>query len=159
MDSRFRGNDGLKTAVSACGLSSLAVNLSHTLFRPENPVFCAVNVRMGRHLMQHPPHLEGRLGVFAIRRGGIDAGHGEIDGVQHARRIAIQQGHTQAALTGRADGLPAEPIDEPLPGFDVHQSRLDTAGSASWRCGGACIIAVWRAADLLVGRSISQDSR
>ena len=52
MDSRFRGNDGLKTAVSACGLSSLAVNLSHTLFRPGNPVFCAVNVRMGRHLMQ-----------------------------------------------------------------------------------------------------------
>ena len=52
VDSRFRGNDRLKTTVSACGLSSLAVNLSHTLFRSENPVFCAVDVRMGRHFMQ-----------------------------------------------------------------------------------------------------------
>ena len=52
VDSRFRGNDGLKTTISACGLSSPAVNLSHTLFRPENPAFCAENVRMGRHFMQ-----------------------------------------------------------------------------------------------------------
>ena len=52
LDSRFRGNDGLKTAVGACGSSPLAGNLSHTLFRPENPVSCAVNVHMGRHLMQ-----------------------------------------------------------------------------------------------------------
>ena len=59
VDSRFlpvftgmTGNDGLKTTISACGLSSLAVNLSHTLFRPENPVFCAANVRMGRHFME-----------------------------------------------------------------------------------------------------------
>ena len=43
------GDDDLKTAVVACRLSSLAVNLSHALFRPENPVFCAVNMRMGRH--------------------------------------------------------------------------------------------------------------
>ena len=52
MDSRFRGNDGLKTAVSAGGLSPLAVNLSYTLLRPENSAFCEVNVRMGRHYMQ-----------------------------------------------------------------------------------------------------------
>ena len=52
MDSRFRGNDGLKTTVGACGLSSLAVNLSHTLFRQENPVFCAANARMSRHFIQ-----------------------------------------------------------------------------------------------------------
>ena len=50
--SRGSGNDGLKTTVGACGRSSLAVNLSHTLFRPENSVFCAVNARMGRHFMQ-----------------------------------------------------------------------------------------------------------
>ena len=36
----------------ACGLSSLAVNLSRTLLRPENPVFRAVNACMGRNLMQ-----------------------------------------------------------------------------------------------------------
>ena len=76
MDSRFRGNDGLKTAVSACGLSSLAVNLSHTLFRPENPVFCAVNVRMGRHLMQltglsfwNSPGNESRLAELGLDLG------------------------------------------------------------------------------------------
>ena len=46
VDSRFRGNDDPKTAVGACGLSSLAVN------RTENPMFCAVNVRMGRHFIQ-----------------------------------------------------------------------------------------------------------
>ena len=64
VDSRFRGNDRLKTTVSACGLSSLAVNLSHTLFRSENPVFCAVDVRMGRHFMQ---------------LSGIEAGKGLCD--------------------------------------------------------------------------------
>ena len=48
LDSRFRGNDGLKTTVGACGLSSLAVNLSHMLFRPENPVSCATNTYMSR---------------------------------------------------------------------------------------------------------------
>ena len=46
------GNDRLKTIVGAGGLSSPAVNLSHTLFRPENPVFCTVNARMNRHFMQ-----------------------------------------------------------------------------------------------------------
>ena len=46
------GDDGLKTTVGACGLSSLAVSLSHTLFRPENFAFCVVNARMGRHFMQ-----------------------------------------------------------------------------------------------------------
>ena len=51
VDSRFRGNDELKMAVGACGLSSLAVNLSHMLFRPEAPVFCAVNVRGGGSLL------------------------------------------------------------------------------------------------------------
>ena len=63
MDSRFRGNDELKMAVGAGGLSSLAVNLSHMLFRPEIPVFCAVNVRVGRHVMQ----LTGLLCVRARR--------------------------------------------------------------------------------------------
>ena len=48
----LRGNDRLKTIVGAGGLSSPAVNLSHTLFRPENPVFCTVNARMNRHFMQ-----------------------------------------------------------------------------------------------------------
>ena len=43
MDSRFRGNDSLKKTISACGLSSLAVNLSHTLLRSENSVCCAAN--------------------------------------------------------------------------------------------------------------------
>ena len=33
---------------TACGLSSLAVNISCTLPRSENPVFCAVNACMGR---------------------------------------------------------------------------------------------------------------
>ena len=42
------GNDELKTTVGACGLSSLAVNLSHMPFRPENPVFRAANTCMGR---------------------------------------------------------------------------------------------------------------
>ena len=74
---------------------------------------------------------EGRLGVLATCRGGIDAGYGGIDGVQHARRITIQRGHAQAALAGRADELPAQPIDEPLPGFDVHHGRLDTGGGTS----------------------------
>ena len=60
------GNDGPKTAVGACGLSSLAVNLSHTLFRTENPVFCAVNVRMGRHFMQ----LTGLRSDVLRARGG-----------------------------------------------------------------------------------------
>ena len=36
----------------ACGLSSLAVNLSHTLFRSENPVFCAANASLDRDVMQ-----------------------------------------------------------------------------------------------------------
>ena len=50
--SRFRGNDGLKPTVGACGLSSLAVNLSHTLFRPGNPVFYAANTCMSRIFLQ-----------------------------------------------------------------------------------------------------------
>ena len=43
VDSRFlpvftgmTGNDDLKKAISACGLPSLAVNLSYTLLRPGN---------------------------------------------------------------------------------------------------------------------------
>ena len=43
MDSRIRGNDGLRTTVGECGLSSLAVNISYTPLRSENPVFCVVN--------------------------------------------------------------------------------------------------------------------
>ena len=43
VDSRFRGNDSLKKTTSACGLPSLAVNLSHTLLRSENSVCCAAN--------------------------------------------------------------------------------------------------------------------
>ena len=77
MDSRFRGNDDLKTAVGACGLSSPAVNLnlSYTLFRPGSPVFCAVNARMSRHLMQ----LTGESVCRAEPRceGGTAAGQGK----------------------------------------------------------------------------------
>ena len=43
VDSRFRGNDSLKKTISACGLPSLVVNLSHTLLRSENHVCCAAN--------------------------------------------------------------------------------------------------------------------
>ena len=52
LDSHFRGNDGLKRTISAYGLPSLAVNLSHTLLRSENPVFCAANACMDGHFMQ-----------------------------------------------------------------------------------------------------------
>ena len=37
---------------TTCGLYSLAVNLSHTLFRSENPVFCAANACLDRDVMQ-----------------------------------------------------------------------------------------------------------
>ena len=88
-----------------------------------------------RHIL--PVVEEGRPGFPATCRGGIDAGHIGIDRVQHTRRISIQRGHSQAGLAGRADELPAQPGDEPLPGFDVRHDRLDTADNASRRCGGS----------------------
>ena len=42
-----RGNDGLKKAIRACSLSSPAVNLSRRLLWPESPVFFVVNVCTG----------------------------------------------------------------------------------------------------------------
>ncbi len=85
VDSRFlpasagmTGNDGLKTAVGACGLSSPAVNLSHTLFRPENPVFCAVNARMGQHFLQ----------LLRQARPGEGAGQPHIKSLSHQYLIS-----------------------------------------------------------------------
>ena len=48
VDSRFRGNDGLEKTIGECGLPSLAVNSSHTLFLPGTIVFCAVIACMGK---------------------------------------------------------------------------------------------------------------
>ena len=56
-------NDSLRLCARlkniACSLSSLAVNMSYTLLRPENPVFCAVNAHMRRNFMQ----LAGELAI------------------------------------------------------------------------------------------------
>ena len=86
LDSRFlpafagmTGNDGLKTTVGACGSSSLAVNLSHMPFRPENPVFCAANTCMGRIFATgrfafrrtFGPHLRAGRPRSQVRRHGI----------------------------------------------------------------------------------------
>ena len=56
----------------ACGLSSLAVNLSHTLFRSETPVFCAVNACMGGNVMQ----LAGPLSVRSRTMPSLTAATG-----------------------------------------------------------------------------------
>ena len=49
---RSREQTPRKSVIRACGLSSLAVNLSYALFQPETPVFFAVKVCMGRNVMQ-----------------------------------------------------------------------------------------------------------
>ena len=59
MDSRFRGNDGLKKTIRTCGLPSLVVNSIHILHRSENPVLCVVNVRMDRHFAPDEDAIEG----------------------------------------------------------------------------------------------------
>ena len=76
---------------------------------------------------------QGRLGFFVTRRRGIDAGHGGFHRVQHTRRISVQRGHSQGALTGRADELATQPFDKLLPGFDVHHFRPRAADCVSQR--------------------------
>ncbi len=66
--------------------------------------------RPGFRLVVHERRLflvieEGRLGFFVTCRGGIDAGHVWVDGMQHTRRISIQRGHAQAPLAGRTNEL------------------------------------------------------
>ena len=95
----------------------------------------AYRTRRGR--ASNPPVIEkGRLGFFMICRGGIDAGQIGFDGMQHTGRISIQRRHSQAALRSRTNELPAQPVDEPLPGFDVHHVRPDARGIVSYGRGG-----------------------
>ena len=79
---------------------------------------------------------QGRLGFFVTHRGGIDAGHMGFHRVQYTRRISVQRGHSQAALTGRTDELATQPFDKLLPGFYVHHFQFRAVGRVSWRNGG-----------------------
>ena len=74
---------------------------------------------------------EGRLRRFPAFRGGVEAGEAGVDGMQHPRGIAVQRRRPEAPFPGRPDELPAHPIDQSLPGFDVHHGQLVTAGHAS----------------------------
>ena len=74
---------------------------------------------------------EGRLGLFVYCRGGVDTGQAGVYGVKHPRRISIQRRYPQAALSGRSDELSAQPGDELLSGFDVHQIPLPAEDGAA----------------------------